>query len=241
MKLIKGLLAAGLIAAAAFATPAMAAGIFQYPASVAGNVNNTNCIPVDVYGPAVTNSQGVNPATVCATPGQLNSVVASSILTDYPNIPIGSVAYGSLGTNTTPVAGTVYVSTITVPLDITLSAIGCMNGGTAATDKLLYSLYDATSGVLLANTALAGTTATGTDAFQELALVTNYTMRAGRYYVGWQTNGTTTRFRTVAAATYINIASGSATGTFGTLPTIVPPTTFTADKAPICYVEGAAL
>lgn len=241
MRILRGLVAGVFTAiAVAFIAPfAVAAGIFPgYPAAT--TVPQYGCVPSDVYGPGYTaNNQGLIPQTVCLTPGQITGDALQSPLNDYPNIPIGSVAYGSLGTNTTPVSGTVYVSSFRLPVDITATAIACMNGGTAGTDKLLYSIYSST-GTLLANTATAGTTASGTDAFQELALTANLTMPAGLYYLGWQTNGTTTRFRTVAASTYINVASGSATGTFGTLPAITPPTTFTADKAPICYVEGAA-
>lgn len=229
-------LAAGLMAVLAFSLPAAASGIFQYDAATQANVDGTGCVPMDVYGPNYGNSQGLNPQTVCAQPGQLGYQSNHNALGRYSNIPIGSVAYGSLGTNTTPVAGTVYVSSFQLPVDmVDATGIACMNGGTAATDKLLYSIYDA-DGVLVANTAVAGTVATGTDSFQALAFTAVADLNAGSYFLGWQTNGTTTRFRTVATATYIGIASGSATGTFGTLPAITAPTTFTADKAPICYV-----
>lgn len=240
MKSIRHLFAAGLMAVAVVAGitygPALASGLFQFPAAEQDNITSDNCIPVDVYGPSVTDSQGLQPQTVCSTPGQLNHLSADNGMHRWSNIPIGSVAYGSLGTNTTPVSGTVYVTSFQMPMDATIDTIACMNGGTAATDKLLYSIYDA-DGALVAQTATAGTVATGTDAFQALATTANYDMKAGSYFIGWQTNGTTTRFRTIAASTYIGVASGSATGTFGTLPAITPPTTFTADKAPICYVS----
>jgi hypothetical protein len=42
----------------------------------------------------------------------------------------------------------------------------------------------------------------------------------------------------VATATYIDVISTSVSGTFGTVPaTITVPTTFTADKAPIVYLQ----
>lgn len=236
MKLSRLFLAASL-AAAAFVSPAFAAGLFStYPAAVQP-LTGIECIPAD------TNlTQGLTPATECMTPGNITSIATGNPLGVHPNIPIGGVAYGSLGTSTTPVSGTVYWTSLQLPLDKTVGSIACLNGGTASTNLLLYGIWN-NSGVLLANTAIAGTLAANADTFQSMAIAqvggataTTIALKAGRYWVGWQTNGTTTRVRTVAASTYIDVASTSATGTFGTLPALTVPTTFTADKAPICYV-----
>lgn len=246
------LLGVALVAALPFsALPALASGLFpQLPASTSpgtapanaidqatspgADITGQECIPADT---GLTNGQ--NPATECISPSQLMNWATPHNI--YSTIPIGSVAYGSLGTNTTPVAGTVYFMQLWIPTATTIGHIACMNGGTASTDKLLYSLYNS-AGTLVANTSTSGTTATGTDSFQSLALTnptaTTYDAVAGKYWVGWQTNGTTTRFRTVAASTYIDAYTGSATGTFGTLPAITPTTSITADKGPICYVTS---
>lgn len=228
------LLAASLLAMFVFTGLATAAGLWN-TLPLGTTVPQQGCVPTDVYGPEVTDSQGVNPATVCLTPGQIAGQSGGNASGKYSNIPIGSVAYGSLGTETTPVSGTIYWSSIQIPVDGTATAIACMNGGTAATDELIYGLYNS-AGTLVANTALAGVTATGTDVFQSIDLTADYEIKAGLYWVAWQTNGTTTRFRTVATATYINLLSDSDTGTFGTLTALTVPTTFTADVAPICYV-----
>lgn len=240
------LLGVALVAALSFsALPALASGLFpNLPASTSPGTAPANAISQSTSpGAAITGAEcipadtgllnGQNPATECISPSQLSNWANPRVL--YSNIPIGSVAYGSLGTNTTPVSGTVYVSQIFIPGAVSVAHIACMNGGTASTDKLLYSIYNA-SGTLVAQTAAAGTTATGTDAFQSLATTATYAMVPGVYYVGWQTNGTTTRFRTIAASTFIGLNTGSATGTFGTLPAITVPSSFTADKGPICWV-----
>ena len=36
--------------------------------------------------------------------------------------------------------------------------------------------------------------------------------------------------------TFVDVLTKSVTGTFGTLPSLTVPTTFTADKGPIAYV-----
>ncbi len=236
MRLRHGLLAAALLAVISTGS-ALAAGLFNTLPETA-TVPQQGCIPTDVYGPSVANSQGVNPATVCLTPGQISGQASGNALSQYANIPIGSVAYGSLGTDTTPTAGTIYRSSIRIPTDVTLTSIACLNGSAAATDTLIYALYDS-SGNLVANTSLSGTTATGTNAFQAINLASSYLARAGLYYVAYQASGTTTRIRTVAASTFLGLATSSTAGVTGTIPsTFTVPTTFTANVGPICYVDG---
>lgn len=155
----------------------------------------------------------------------------------YSSVPIGSVAYGSFGTDTTPSATVSYLVEIFVGEAFVCTGAACLNGTAAATDKYIFALYD-TSGNLLANTALAGVVATGTDAFQQIAFTSPLTLAAGRYILMVTTNGTTTRLRTIATLTFVNVLAGSLTGqTFATVPgTIVFPETFTADKGVISYV-----
>jgi hypothetical protein len=162
------------------------------------------------------------------------------------NISIGSVAYGSLGTNTTDVAGQLWVTDIFVPYNRTVTKIGVLQGGTATTDNILVALYDS-RGNLVANSAVAGAVLSGANTFQEFSLVLN---AAGatissvllygpqQYFIAVQGNGTTAgAIRTVAASTFIEIVSTTVSGTFGTVPTsITTPTTFTANNAPIVYL-----
>lgn len=150
-------------------------------------------------------------------------------------IPVGGVAYGSLGTNTTPVAGTIYWAEVEIPQLASLTGVGFLNGGTVGTDAAIVALYD-NDGTLVANSALAGVTTSGTDAFQQVAFTAAYQAKKGRYFIAVQFNGTTTRFRTITASTYINTRTDSDTGVFGTLTALTVPSTFTADVGPIAYV-----
>lgn len=153
------------------------------------------------------------------------------------NAEIGSVAYASLGTNTTPVAGTWYCMDVRVFGNYTaVTGIGFLNGATVGTDKAIYALYDST-GRLVANTDTAGTTTASASAAQELAFTSQVALQNGMYWTCGQVNGTTTRLRTVAASTFLDKLAGSFTGTFGTVPaTITPPTTFTADTGWFGYI-----
>ena len=146
-----------------------------------------------------------------------------------------SVPLASLGNNTTPVAGTIYIAQLNLPA-FTVTNISCLNGSAAATDNLISGLYDA-KGALVASTALAGVVAAGVNAFQaQIPLISPYVAAAGLYYVALQANGTTTRFRTITANGAGDLTA-SYTGAFGTLPSITPPTGFTANVGPICYVN----
>lgn len=151
-----------------------------------------------------------------------------------PNIPIGAVAYSSLGTSAVHVAGSIYVSEVQVVGWKTLTGIGVLNGATVGTDNLIVALYD-TNGKLLANSATAGTLSAGANAFQQIAFTSTYAIKPGRYFIALQCNGTTATTRRIAASTYLNFASVTA-GTFGTLPAITPPTSTASDAGPIGYL-----
>lgn len=248
MKLSR-LLMAGAVAAALSLAPIVALAGGQFPGfpnstspgtvslngatSGGSTISGAECIPAD------TGLSAGLVQTMCLSPSQLLSFGSTQLpRLKYSVVPVGSVAYGSFGTSTTPVAGTIYLTQLNLGASVTITNIGCLNGATAATDKLIYGLYNS-SGVLLANTALAGVLAANADTFQEIALVTPYSAVRGLYYIALQENGTTTRIRTIAASTFIDVYAGSQTGgTFGTLGAITtPPVTFTADKGPICYVN----
>jgi hypothetical protein len=157
--------------------------------------------------------------------------------TKYSTVPIGFTAYGSFGTNTTLVAGTIYWAEIFVPRNVTLTGVGVLNGATVGTDKWIVGLYASAGGAVLANSALAGTSSSGADAFQEIAFTATYAaVGPARYWIAFQSNGTTDKIRTIAANTFVDTLTKSATGSFGTLSSLTVPTTFTADAGPIAYV-----
>jgi hypothetical protein len=135
------------------------------------------------------------------------------------------------GNNTTPVAGTFYYIECKILADSLLTGFEVVNGETVGTDKLIAWIWDQ-NGYPLGNSALAGTTSVGAKAFQQLAFETAVLAPEGRYFVGVQTNGTTTRLATAKAGT-VNMATGSVTGTFAEPKNITVPTTFTANVGPL--------
>lgn len=154
----------------------------------------------------------------------------------YSTVDVGSVAYGSLGTNTTLVAGTIYVASVYVPRQMTITGVGVLNGATVGTNNGIVGLYNA-AGALVANSALAGNVTSGANAFQQRAFTGTYVaLGPALFYVLYQANGTTDTLRTVATNTFIDVLTKSDTGAFGTLTALTPPTSFTADVGPIAYV-----
>ena len=162
------------------------------------------------------------------------------------NILIGPTALASIGTNTTDVAGQFWLADILIPYNRVITKIGFLQGGTATTDKTLVAIWDS-YGKLVASSAIAGVLLSGANTFQEQAIALDGAGNAAtsvqlygpqRYFIGVQGNGTTAgSLRTVATATFIDILGSTLAGTFGTVPaTITPPTTFTADNAPVVYV-----
>lgn len=156
------------------------------------------------------------------------------------NITIGSVAYGSLGNATTYAASTnVYVTSIFVPYDMTVTNVNVLNGGTVGTNSIIASLYNA-AGTLIGNSATAGTATAGANAFQTLALTTPRAIQGpGVYYVGISSNGAVDNVRTIAASTFVGARSLLVAGqVFGTLTNLSAlPTTLVANVAPIVYLN----
>ena len=170
------------------------------------------------------------------------------------NIPIGSVALASIGTNTADVIQ-LWVTDILVPYNRVVSNISYLSGGTATTDYILAAIYDS-FGRLVASTSLAGALVATTNVWQTQAIALVYpasgvnSVAAGttatsvqlygpqQYFVAIQGNGTTAGAIQTVPAPYQICAGVIAAGVYGTIPaTITVPTTFTAAKAPIVYLS----
>lgn len=156
------------------------------------------------------------------------------------SIPLGSVAYASLGNATTYGASTtLYVTSIYVGGDSTITNINVLAGGTVGTNSIIGTLYN-NAGTLLRTSLLAGTATSGANTFQTLALLTPIVIQGpGVYYVGIQANGTTDNVRTIAASTFVGRQGAAQTSqpAFGSPASITPPTTFTANTAPIVFLN----
>jgi len=183
--------------------------------------------------------------------GQLNIAGGQLICS---NIPIGSVALASLGTNTADIIQ-LWTTDIMVPYNRIVKNISVLSGGTATTDNWLAAIYDS-YGRLLASTALAGQLLATANTWQTQALALVYPASgltlttAGsaatqiqlygpqQYYICVQGNGTTAGAIQTVPAPYQICGAALTAATFGTIPaTITPPTTFTAAKAPIVYLS----
>jgi hypothetical protein len=154
-------------------------------------------------------------------------------------VPIGSVAYGSFGNATTfGASGTTQVASLFVRYNMTVTNINCLQAGTVGTNSVIGILYN-TAGTKIGNSALAGTATVGANTFLVLPLTAPLAIQGpARYFVGLMPNGSTDNFRGVAASTFVGILSAQvAAGVFGTLPNITPPTTFSANNGPICFLN----
>lgn len=167
--------------------------------------------------------------------GTLLDATPGPPLSSICNVPVGSVAYGSFGTSVTTSAGTSGTTSIWVPSTAIYTGITALNGSAVdGASKKVYVLYEA-GGAVLANSAVAGTLASGNDAFQAIAFTTSrIVLGPALYGIAVQddtqdVNG----LRYVAASTFNNVVTSSPTTTFGTVAAITFPTTFTADVGPI--------
>lgn len=152
-----------------------------------------------------------------------------------PNIPVGAVDYGSLGTVSAHTAGSIYVAEIFVPYKKVLTGMGVLMGTPTGTDKLLVGLYGGAGGTAVAVSVSSGSTMTSTNQFYEIAFTTTYTAYPGMYWAAIQCNSTTDKTRRISTKTYLN-ATSTASGSFGALPGLTVPTSRLADCGPIVYV-----
>lgn len=135
------------------------------------------------------------------------------------------------GTSVTTVAGTIYWAAVLIPYNVTLTGIIFSIGTTGGTDKWIAALYNS-AGTLLANSDTAGITVGTANTKQKYAFASATTVTGpGVYYIALQSNGTTAKFLAFSNATE-GFVTGSTTGSFATLPSITPGTTYTANIGP---------
>jgi len=132
----------------------------------------------------------------------------------------------------TMVSGSRYYSSWAVGFPQVLTGISFYVGTTGGTDSWIGELHSPT-GVLLATSTTAGTTAGTANTWQQLAFTATYNLTVpGTYWLALQSNGTTAKFASINAPTSNGVLTGSATGVFGTGASITPPTTYTANLGP---------
>lgn len=174
----------------------------------------------DVLGTGLVTTGGITPSTAIAGFRNFQPVAATS------------------GTDTAFASGTLFVSSIFIPANKTLTGIGFLLGSVGGTDKVVVQLNSA-SGALLANSTLTGSgTTAGTAAqTQKIDFTSTYAaVGPAMYFIGVSANGNTAKLRTVPAFTGVELFAASLAQTAATPAAIVAPTTFTADTAPIAFV-----
>lgn len=136
------------------------------------------------------------------------------------------------GTDATAVNTETYIVEVFIPINTTLTGIKWL-GLATSTGNVQFSLADSTGAVITAaQTAATATTATAN--YQTAAFAVAYAAKGpGKYFVLMQ-NSASNHYRAHAVG---NFGASVKTGeTFGTFTAVTPPTTFTADVAPILDV-----
>lgn len=137
------------------------------------------------------------------------------------------------------VSGQFFYGQIFIPTTVTLTGACLMNGSGALADKQLYVLWNS-AGTVLANSAVAGVTQSGTNQYQcQNFLSTVVVQGPASYFIGTQSNGATAAslytYPTASAPT--GYVTGFQAGVFGTVVNITSPaTSFTAGKGPVMTV-----
>ncbi len=131
----------------------------------------------------------------------------------------------------------IYMASLFVPVNCTVTGIAVLNGTNVTTDKFVNYIINA-AGTVLGSTAILGTVPNPADTYQETDLTTPLVIRGPAvYFIGRQHNGTTITLQKMLAAKGVYNLAGTVAGTsFGAETSVVPPTTFTADMGPFGYL-----
>jgi hypothetical protein len=177
--------------------------------------------------------------TITAVRGFIAGANGITPLNTRPGIANKDVSVVTTGTDTTPVIGTQYVTSLYVPERFTITNVNWLIGSVGGTDRVYAVVYNSAGTVLRTTVLTSGGTVVGTTAtIQSLALTTPLIVNGPqRIFVGISINGTTARIRTVAAHTQVGIWGGTVAQTHGTVAAITPPTTFTANTAPFVFIS----
>lgn len=203
-------------------------GVDQSPAKVLGFASKLVC------GAGTTCTMSGTKVTLNA-PGTNGTALIAG--TDPTFIPFPVTATTGVGTSTSGVATTLFLTAVTITSNATLTGIAINNGATVGTNKYIVALFNS-AGVPIANSALAGVLTSGASAWQKVGFTATVAVTGPAvYFVGVYMNGATDNFFTIpAAGAYVGF-TGTITGqTFGTIAAAnVMPTTFTAGAGPIVY------
>ncbi len=200
-------------------------------------VDNQTCSKLASDGPLIGIFLQLDP--ISGQPVVLVDPVFSRIISTVPSVA-WSLGAGPLlataGNDNACTNGDIYWVPVYFAGPTVVAGVQYLIGSVGGTDKAIVALYNS-SGVLLGNSALAGTTVGTAANVQPLDFVSPVAIPgAGRYFIAIQFNGTTAKFRTHTLPTLkasAACATGSVAGTFGTLAAITPGTTYTVNKGPI--------
>lgn len=148
----------------------------------------------------------------------------------------GFGAGGNGGILTGGTASTVNLTSIYVPVNAKLTGVAINNGATCGTNKYVVALFNST-GVPVANSALAGVLCSGANAWQDIPFTSTTSITGpGIYFAGVYMNGTTDKFLTIPqAGEYAGLTGSVAVASFGVVSSVSVPTSFTSGFGPIVH------
>lgn len=151
----------------------------------------------------------------------------------------GATAYTSINTNGTAVgATTLYCMEANLPYNKLLTGIAVLNGTTVTGNARYVVLYDS-AGNALANSALAGQASVTASIYEAYDFTsTFYAVGPSKYFACIQDNavGSTTVRMAVTGVNDNFLTKGQTSATFGTVPTLTVPTSFTTAVGPYVYL-----
>jgi hypothetical protein len=143
-----------------------------------------------------------------------------------------NVINSSTGSNITTVAGTFYYTALWIPYNCTLTGIIACTGSAGGTDNWTVALWPGAGGTALATSSLSGIVAPAMTTKKAFVFTAPVNVEGpGAYFIGVQSNGTTAKIL-AHQNTIEGFITGSVAGSFGTVPSLSPASTYTANIGP---------
>lgn len=142
------------------------------------------------------------------------------------------------GTDTAVAAKALFLSSIWLPANKTLTGVGFMVGSVGAKGKVVVGLFNAAGEVVAKSIETEEGTTTGAAAgFQEVDFTATHAATGPRlYYIGVTGNNAEDKLRTIAVGGKTIHAGEVTLAAKQVLAKVTAPTTFTASKGPVGYV-----
>jgi hypothetical protein len=166
-------------------------------------------------------------------PGAAGLVPYTAGFTSFATGGSANLINSSSGASGPTVSGTFYYAALFIPVTVTLTGVIACTGTAGGSDSWIVALWPGAGGAALAWSALSGIAAPAANTKKAFPFTGQVTVPGpGVYIIGIQSNGTHDKILVFPNAIE-GFITGVVGGTFGTVPSLTPATSYTTGEGPM--------